>query len=114
MNREELQSLFCMKISLEYACFRKDMIEKPAEDVFNHAYEIDSVINIYECLLEISQELEEKVLSYLILFPNLLAFLYMRWLKQEDSYVTELWDCIKQEIPLLQKRVTDGKGERAL
>ncbi|MCF2554384.1 DUF3848 domain-containing protein [Faecalicatena contorta] len=107
MGREKLQGLFCARLSLEYACFREKILQKSPEEIFQSAYEIDSIINIYEYLLEVSQELEEKVLEYWMLFPDILTFLYQRWLKQEDSYIEELSLCMRKELT----RCENDKGE---
>lgn len=64
----------------------------------------------YECLLEMSQEMEQKGLKCLILFPNLLTFLYFRWMKKEDSYAEELEDCVKEEIIKMKSAGENVKG----
>ena len=53
---------------------------------------------IYENLLEMSQKLSENVLVSLITFPELLDYLYERWLKVEDSSDEELNYYLKDEI----------------
>ena len=111
MGKEELQRLFCAKLSLEYICFREEMVAKDKEEIYENSYYIDTIINIYECLLEMSQELEETVLNHLILFPQLLIFLYHRWMKQEDSYAEELAACMRREITSLGKCGQDVRKE---
>lgn len=113
MKIEELRRLFCAKISLEYVCFKEEMLVQDKEEIFNSSYKIDTIINIYECLLEMSQDLEETVLNQLILFPQFLTFLFHRWMKKEDLYADELTECIRQEIDSMSTCVSNKcEGER--
>lgn len=87
---EELRELFCLKIGLENARFKQRMLKQSAEVLFERAYQIDTMLNLYELLMEMSQKMELEVLKTLLVFPNLLAFLYDRWIKEEDSHMEEL------------------------
>ncbi|WP_302955453.1 DUF3848 domain-containing protein [[Clostridium] scindens] len=98
MDIEELRELFCVKISLEYSKFKAKMLCNQPEQIYGEAYHVDCIINIYELLLEKSQKIEGKTLLRLLLFPNLLAFCYERWLKQQDSYDKEMEECITESI----------------
>ena len=51
--------------------------------------------------------LEEDYLETILVFPNLLLFLYSKWLKCEDSHVKELLCCIKKEIVELSNNVNE-------
>ena len=51
MERKELQELFCAKIGMEYARFHCEMLAKTAEEIYQNAYRIDCIINLYEDLL---------------------------------------------------------------
>lgn len=68
-------------------------------------------------LLEISQEIGKEKLKNLLVFPNLLAFLYERWLKAEDSHTEELEHALKETISELQgaygKVRTENREEQA-
>ena len=110
MKLEELRRLFCAKIALEYESIHEEMLSKEKEEIYDNAFYIDAVISIYECLLEMSQEMEQEGLKCLILFPNLLTFLYFRWMKKEDSYVEELEDCVKEEIVKMKSAGENVKG----
>ena len=96
--KQELQSLLCLKINVEYQKFKKEQLELSAEDIYGNAYQIQSFMCIYENLLEMSQNLSEDVLVSLITFPELLAYLYERWLKVEDSLDEELNYYLQDEI----------------
>lgn len=101
---EELRELFCIKIGLENARFKERMLKQSAEVLFERAYQIDTMINLYELLMEMSQKMEPDVLKILLVFPNLLAFLYDRWLKEEDSHIEELQDALEKNVGELQEK----------
>ena len=101
---EELRELFCIKIGLENARFKEKMLKQSAEVLFERAYQIDTMINLYELLMEMSQKMEPDVLKILLVFPNLLAFLYDRWLKEKDSHIEELQDALEKNVGELQEK----------
>lgn len=103
MEEKELQELFCTKIGLENARFKRKMLKQEPEKIFESAYQIDSMISIYEQLMEMSQKMEKGKMKKLLVFPNLLAFLYDRWLKAEDSHTEEL-------EAVLQETITEIRG----
>lgn len=98
MNRKDLEELLCVKISLEYSRFRAGILEQTREEIFGRSYEITCMITIYEILMELSQTFGTELIKRLLFFPNLLTFLYGKWLKQEDPYEEELIDCIERQI----------------
>ncbi len=108
---EELRELFCIKIGLENARFKERMLKQSAEVLFERAYQIDTMINLYELLMEMSQKMELEVLKTLLVFPNLLAFLYDRWLKEEDSHMEELQRSLEKNVWELQEQYRKVKME---
>ncbi|EGG87415.1 hypothetical protein HMPREF0987_00531 [Lachnospiraceae bacterium 9_1_43BFAA] len=48
--------------------------------------------------------MEPDVLKILLVFPNLLAFLYDRWLKVKDSHIEELQDALEKNVGKLQEK----------
>ncbi|MFR2836992.1 MAG: DUF3848 domain-containing protein [[Clostridium] nexile] len=108
---EEIRELFCIKIGLENSRFKKRMLKQSAEVLFERAYQIDTMLNIYELLMEMSQKIELEVLKTLLVFPNLLAFLYDRWLKEEDSHIEELQDALEKNVDELQEKYQKVKAE---
>ena len=109
MERKELQELFCAKIGMEYARFHCEMLAKTAEEIYQNAYRIDCIINLYEDLLELSQELEQGTLEQLILFPDILEYLYQLWMNEEDSYGEELQECIRKGILQIENEDREAK-----
>lgn len=104
MEDEELRELFCAKISLEIRRFKENILQKDNESVYGNAFRIDGMINIYELLLEMSRKIEDKTLRKLLVFPGLLAFLYGKWLKTEDSHTEELEACLKSGMEELEEK----------
>nr|WP_317362074.1 DUF3848 domain-containing protein [uncultured Blautia sp.] len=108
---EELRELFCTKIGLENALFKKRMLKQSTEVLFERAYQIDTMLNLYELLVEMSQKMELEVLKTLLVFPNLLAFLYERWIKEEDSHIEELQCSLEKNVGELQEQYRKVKTE---
>lgn len=98
MKQEELQELFCGKISMELERFRRCILRKNPEEIYNNAYRIDSTINIYEQLIDMSIDMEEEVLMILLVYPNLLSHIYSMWLETEDGSYEELGESIGETI----------------
>ena len=108
---KELRELFCVKIGLENARFKKKMLKQSAEVLFERAYQIDTMINLYELLMEMSQKMEPEALKTLLVFPNLLAFLYDRWIKEADSHMEELQCSLEKNVEELQEKYQKVKKE---
>lgn len=108
---KELRELFCLKIGLENTYFKKKMLKQGVEVLFEQAYQIDTMLNLYELLIEMSQKMELEVLKTLLVFPNLLAFLYDRWLKEEDSHMEELQCSLEKNVEELQEKYQKVKKE---
>lgn len=102
MERNEIQELFCEKISMELSRYKRRMLKQEPEYIYQNAYQIDSMINIYEVLLEMSQKAEEEALKVMLVFPDLLVFFYRKWMKQEDSAAEELKDGMEKSIAELK------------
>lgn len=102
MEREELERIFCWKASAELRAFQYSILQKEKEEIYSAAYQIDTMINLYELLVETSVAMEEETLTAAITFPGLLDFLYYRWLGYEDSHMEELQGCIKKELSAIK------------
>lgn len=109
MDKEKLENLCCIKLSRELTAYKEIVLEKSKEEIYGAAYEIDSIINIYEFLAEEVRNLTEDTLEAMLVFPSLLLFLYQRWLVCEDSYQKDLSGCIFGELAKMEKR----EGEAA-
>ena len=109
--KEELQSLLCLKVNVEYERFKKSQLELSAEEIYGNAYRIQCYMCIYENMLELSQIFSENVLATLVTFPELLAYLFEGWLKVEDSSDEELNSYLQQEILEIFEENFGEKGE---
>ena len=82
----------------EYQAYRADILGLSNTEIFGKSYEIDTVVNIYEILMEKVQELPEDTLAALLPHRNILTQLYEMWLKKDDSSYQELQDHVEDEI----------------
>lgn len=113
LMKDELQSLFCLKINVEYQKFKKGQLELLAEEIYLNAYQIQFYMALYESLLELSQYLSEDVLATLVTFPGLLGYLYDGWLKIDDSLDDDINAYLDCKIDMLHKENFIVKGEKA-
>ena len=104
MKREELTELFCSKIHLEQARYKKNILKLTREEIYSRCYEIDCMINISETLLEKCESMDEDILKCLMVLPNLLGFFYSRWMKTGDSFQRELEESMEQGICSIRKK----------
>ena len=111
MYRKQLEQAFCRKISGELAIFRYEVLQGEKEAIYEAAYQIDSIISIYELLAEMSGRLLTETLEAAVMFPNILAFLYREWLGYEDSYTADIQYCLDKELAKLRRDYRDRKEE---
>lgn len=111
MLREDLEDLFCFKIGNELEQFKGEIEKMDLDEILARAYQIDTIITIYELLLEMSRQLGKEILETVILYPNLLAFLYEKWMKEEDSHMQELQESLCRSLGEIQKDQTGDKKE---
>lgn len=102
MERKELEQIFCWKACAELRAFQYGILQKEKEEIYGAAYQIDSMINLYELLIEMSVAMGEETLTAAITFPSLLEFLYYRWLGYQDSHMEELQGCINKELSAIK------------
>lgn len=95
---EVLQELYCFKLDMEITAYKRKILSLESDEIYRKAYEIDSMINLYEFLVEKSQEIEEETLKKMLVFPNLLTFFYDRWLKRDDTVMDDFRESIKESI----------------
>lgn len=94
-----IRALFCKKISEELKEFKNSVLKKEKESIYSESYRIEVYVNIYEILMEQAEKLPETVLAvWLKWSTGILAFLYDRWLKIEDSSYEELKKYVEGEM----------------
>ena len=107
---DKLRSLLCLKINMEYRQYKEEQLKLNIEDVYANAYQIQSMMCIYELLLEMTEKMTEKELISLITSPRILDYLYAQWLKTEDSAEAELEQCLSYEINGIYKTLFNENG----
>ena len=116
MGKDMFRKLFCTKIGIELENYKRRVLKLKPEEIYRRAYQIDSMIQIYELLMEQSQKISEEMLQVMIVVPNLLAFLYRRWMQRVDSSEAELFECIMENAEKLKEILAvalPGKQEDA-
>ena len=111
MLREDLEVLFCFKIGKELEQFKGEIEKMDQDEILARAYQVDAIITIYELLLEMSRQLGKEILETVILYPNLLAFLYEEWMKEEDSHMQELQESLCRSLGEIQNDQAGDKKE---
>lgn len=92
---------FSWKIHLEYWAYREEMISRRADIIFERAYEIDTISNIYKHLLRLVDELSDFTLKRLYFTEHVLLTFYKAWLSVDDEGDRELEKSIRSEIKAL-------------
>ncbi len=108
MSRKRLEKTFCWKISGELKLFKFRILKMKKKEIFQAAYQIDTVICIYELLTEMSICMSEEALKAGITFPGILMFLYERWLSYEDTHMEDIQYCLNEEV----KKILEDYGEK--
>lgn len=111
MLREDLEVLFCFKIGKELEQFKGEIEKMDLDEILARAYQVDTIITIYELLLEMSRQLGKEILETIILYPNLLAFFYEKWMKEEDSHMQELQESLCKSLGEIQNDQAGDKKE---
>ena len=114
MLREDLEVLFCFKIGKELEQFKVEIEKMDLDEILARAYQVDTMITIYELLLEMSQQLGKEILETIILYPNLLAFLYEKWMKEEDSHMQATLNINKESWLQYRKQGIGGSDAGAV
>ncbi len=95
---DEKKEYVSERIYGEYQAYRADILGLSNAEIFGKCYEIDTVVNIYEILMEKVQELQEDTLAALLSHKNILMGLYDSWMAKDDSNYRELESHVEDEI----------------
>ena len=63
MDRNRAERRFCWKISAELKSFKFRMMQMSKQEIYDHAYEIDCMIRIYEELVNISEKAGNRAVA---------------------------------------------------
>lgn len=75
-----------MKIKRDRKAFKKDMLTASAEGVYASAYEICTVEEIYNLLMNAYEYSEDDVKNILRYKGNVLKTVYQKWLESDYNY----------------------------
>lgn len=88
----------------EYQAYKADILSLSNVEIFGRSYEIDTVVNLYEILMEKVQELPVDTLAALLSHKNILMELYGLWMKKDDSSYQELVSHVEDEIEAIANK----------
>lgn len=89
------------KIYGEYQAYKANVLILSNTEIFNKCYEIDTVVNLYEILMEQIRKLPDDTLAVLLSQPGLLMELYALWLKKDDNAYQQLQNHVEDEIEVM-------------
>lgn len=90
MNEKQAKQRLYGKLHTEYLSYQKGICGRSPEEVFEKAYEISVMQEIYGNLLDTVPMMNMGQAEQLLAVQNLLSCLYQEWLKTEDSIQEEL------------------------
>lgn len=88
----------------EYQAYKAQMLGTSNTEIFSKCYEIDSIVTLYEILVEKVQELPDSTLTILLQHKNILQELYQSWLAKDDSTYRELAEHVQDEIDAIMDK----------
>lgn len=111
MEKKRLQELFCTKITMEVKQYKRKMLKRSPEEIISKAYQISTMIEIYELLVEKSLCMTETALELMLPIPNTLALFYSNWMKYKDSARQELDDSVDRTMEFLNVSYKNAQME---
>lgn len=111
MEKEQLHlsQMLGRKIAKELCEYKRWMKKQTKTYIFDHAFEIDSMICIYENLMEMSRTMDERQLKQGIRMPNLLRSCYEDWVRKEDDITQEQIESICETMEHFSEK-TEKEG----
>ena len=99
----KIQECVFDKIEDAYNEFKEKMLKKDPEEIFEKAYKISIIAEIFDVLFdayEFSPHETEIVLEFK---GNILEQFYDEWLKHEDGFRSEIAECIDKNFASLRQ-----------
>ena len=97
----------------EYQAYRADILGLSNTEIFGKCYEIDTVVNIYEILMEKVQEMPDNMLTALLKCKNILLEIYDSWLAKDDSNYQELVSHVEDELDMITDKESTAERNAA-
>lgn len=108
MVEERLKRRLYEKIHTEYLSYQKSVCNLASEDVYEKAYEISIIKEIYKNLLEAVPKMDTEQKRRMLSEQSLLVGIYQEWLKVEDSMGEEL-TVLAEKLLTEWNQVTGGR-----
>lgn len=105
MDRNRAEGRFCWKISAELKSFKFRMMQMSKQEIYDHAYEIDCMIRIYEELVNISERLETEQLQNCMEISSLLSLVYEKWMDTVSSQEHELEQAVENVMSDMKEKI---------
>lgn len=109
-----MKERFWNKITVEYLTYKATVLGATNGEIYNRCYEIDTMVNLYELLMEKGETLPEICLEGLLQQENILRNLYEQWLKRDDRCYQELENYVMEELRYLEVQVNDTERNSAV
>ncbi|MDE7479484.1 MAG: DUF3848 domain-containing protein [Lachnospiraceae bacterium] len=96
---------FLERIYGEYQAYKASVLSCPNAEIFDRCYEIDTIVNFYEILVEKAEGMSDNELELLLKRKRLLMELYGIWLKKSDSTFDDMKNYVDDEIRNMAGRI---------
>lgn len=109
-----MKERFWNKITVEYLTYKAAVLSGTNGEIYNRCYEIDTMVNLYELLMEKGETLPEVCLEGLMQQENVLRSFYEEWLKRDDKCYQELENYVTDELRYLEVQKNDTERNSAV
>ena len=110
MDRNRAERRFCWKISAELKSFKFRMMQMSKQEIYDHAYEIDCMIRIYEELVNISERLETEQLKNCMEISSLLSLVYEKWIDAVSLQEHELEQAVENVMSDMKAKIAERRS----
>lgn len=93
------------KINDAYTAFKNDMLSLPPLELYDHAYKIFSIAEIYLILINGYDFTEEMVNRILLFQGNILEQIYEEWIGTDYSHQDAFRELIRETLSVLPERM---------
>lgn len=101
----KIQKRVCNKIKKAFNEFRKEMLKKDSEEIFEEAYKIACIKEIYDILYDAYEFTQHEAEIILEFKGNILEQVYDEWLKCDNGWREDFEQSIDRTLVFLGKVV---------
>ena len=106
--KEFMKRILYQKLNDELQRFKQEKLNQKVEEVYHAAYEIDTMIRIYEAMVEIVETMDLYLINQLLKLPEILKHIYCVWMNIEDSSTDELTECVERTLKQVKQKQKEG------